>query len=54
MAFGALKGRNVAEINWVLKGLVRFMAELAFVFRQRAQIDRMLKGAHLYGSGWVH
>src|SRR5438874_9713939 len=42
MAFGALKHRDVAEIDGMLEWFVGLVAELAFAFGERAQIDRML------------
>jgi len=45
MAFNALKHRDVAEINRMLKWLVRLMARLALSLSQAAEIDGMLKRA---------
>ena len=44
MALGALKHRNIAEIDWMLEGFIGFVTGLAFAVGQRAQIHRMLKG----------
>jgi hypothetical protein len=41
MALDALKLRDVAEIDWMLEGFVRFVTELAFVIGESAQINRM-------------
>src|SRR5207253_8646573 len=43
MAFNALKHRDIAEINRMLKWLVRFVARLAFSVSQASEIDGMLK-----------
>ena len=45
VAFNALKHRDVAEINRMLKWLVRLMARLAFAIRETAEVDWMLKRA---------
>jgi hypothetical protein len=43
MALNTLERGNVAEVHWMLKRLIRFMAELTLTFRQAAQVHRMLK-----------
>lgn len=47
VTFNALKHRDVAEIHRVSEGLVRFVAEVALVIRQRAEIDGMFKRTSL-------
>ena len=47
MAFRALKHRNITQIHWMLERLVRFVAILAFVIGERAQLDRVLEWSGL-------
>ena len=53
MALDALKHRDVTQIDWVPERLVRLMAALAFAVREAAQINRMLIGTELHGSGGI-
>jgi hypothetical protein len=53
MALNALEHRNIAQVYWMLKGLVGFMAKLAFVAGQRAQINRVLEWSGLYRGGRI-
>ena len=48
MTLNALEHRDVAEIHGVLEGLVCFVAELALVIRERAEIDRVLEWSGLH------
>ena len=48
MALGTLKHRNVAQVNGMLKWLVRFVAVLAFVIGKRSQINRMSEWSGLH------
>lgn len=43
MAFNALEERNIAQIQGMLEGLVRFMAKLALVVGQPSKINRVLE-----------
>ena len=43
MALDAWEHRNVAEVHRVLEWLIALVAELAFVIRERAEIDGMSK-----------
>jgi len=45
MALNTLKHRNVAEVDWMLKGLVRLVAEIAFMVGKASKINRMLEGS---------
>ena len=54
MTLNALKRGNIAEVNRVLKGFVRFVTKLALVFGERTQINRMLKRPHLHRGSWIH
>jgi hypothetical protein len=45
MALDALKHRDVAEVNWMLKWLVRLVTELAFAIGEASEIDRMLESS---------
>src|ERR1700730_8407034 len=47
MAFHTLEHRNIAEIDWMLEGLGRSMARLAFPVGEAAKINRVLEGAGL-------
>jgi hypothetical protein len=48
MAFNALEHRNITQIHWMLERLVRFVAILAFVIGERAQINRVLEWSGLH------
>jgi len=52
MAFHTTEHRNVAEVHRMLEGLVRLVAELAFVIREASQVNRMLKGTGLHILFW--
>ena len=45
MALNTLKHRNVAEVDRMLKWLVRFVAKLAFVIGKPSEINGMLEGS---------
>ena len=45
MALNTLEHRDIAEINRMLKRLVRLMAKLAFVIRKASEINWMLEGS---------
>ena len=47
MAFGALKHRDVAEVNRVFEWLVSLVASLALSITEGAEVYRMLKRAQL-------
>ena len=47
MTLDTLKHRDVTKINRMLERLIRFMAILAFVVSERAQINRVLKWSGL-------
>ena len=53
MAFNALKHRDVAQVDRMLKGLVCFVAELAFVIGKPSKINRVSErsGLHIL-FGW--
>jgi hypothetical protein len=53
MTLHALKHRDITKINRMLEGLVRFMAIVAFVVGQRAEINRVLEWSGLYRSGRI-
>jgi hypothetical protein len=41
MALNALKAGNVAQVHWVLEGLVGFVAGLAFAISEATEIYRV-------------
>jgi hypothetical protein len=43
MTFNTLKRRNIAEVHWMLKWRIRFMANFTLVFCQTTQIYGMLE-----------
>ena len=45
MALDTLEHRNIAEVHRVLEGLVRLVAELAFMVGKASEINRMLEGS---------
>ena len=47
MALNALEHRNITQIQGMLERFVRFVAMLAFVIGERAQIDRVLEWSSL-------
>lgn len=54
MTLDALKHRDITKIHGMLEWLVRFMAIVAFVVGERAQINRVLEwsGLHIrFGRG---
>lgn len=58
MALNALKHRDITEIHGMLERFVRFVAIIAFVIGERAQINRVLKRSRLHiffgrGSGVI-
>jgi hypothetical protein len=53
MTLNTLKHRDITKINRMLEGLVGFVAIVAFVFGERAQINRMLEWPSLYRSGRI-
>ena len=48
MALNALEHRNITQIHGMLERPIRFVAILAFVIGERAQINRMLEGTGLH------
>jgi hypothetical protein len=42
MTFHALEHRYIAQVNWMLKRLVGFVAGFAFAIGQSAQVHRVL------------
>lgn len=47
MTLNALKHRDITQIYGMLERLVRFMAILAFVIGERAQVNRVLEWSDL-------
>lgn len=53
MTLDTLKRRDITKINRMLEWLVRFVAIVALVVGERAQINRVLEWPGLYRRGRI-